>query len=73
MLIDALDGELSDYPSVLAALKDAGVMTVKIMPDGRFRVRERCDRYYSVYLTREQVLAWADELRAMCQAVEVVK
>lgn len=70
MLIDA-NGSPTDHPSVLAALKEANVVTVKPQPDGRFRVRERCDRYYAVYLTREQMLAWADELRTL--AVEVEK
>ncbi len=51
--------------SILDTLKDANVMTIKRQPDGTFRVRERCDRYYAVYLTREQMLAWADELRAI--------
>lgn len=51
--------------SILDALKHANVMTVKLMPDGTFRVRERCDRYYAVYLTRDQLVALADELRAM--------
>lgn len=64
MLIDTV-GETGEYLSVLEALKDANVLTVKPMPDGRFRVRERCDRYYQVILMREQVLAWADELRAL--------
>ncbi len=45
-------------PSILAALKDANVFTVKLQSDGTYRVRERCDRYYAVYLTREQMLAW---------------
>lgn len=64
MLIDTSDG-VSEYTSVLAALKDARVVTIKPMPDGRFRVRERCDRYFGVYLTSAQVLTLADELRGM--------
>lgn len=64
MLIDTI-GSTIEYPSVLAALRDANVVTIKRMPDGRYRVRERCDRYYGVYLTPEQMLAWADELHAM--------
>ncbi len=65
MLIDDQTGTPTEYSSVLDVLRAANVLTVKPMPDGRFRVRERCDRYYHVYLTREQLLAWADELRAL--------
>jgi hypothetical protein len=64
LIADSLGGNLTDYPSVLDALREANVMTIKPM-DGHSRVRERCDRYYQIYLTRDQVLAWADELRAM--------
>lgn len=65
MLIDTDTGSPTDYPSVLAALREENVLTVKRLADGRYRVRERCDRYYAVYLTRDQLVAWADELRAM--------
>lgn len=52
--------------TVLEVLKGARVLTVKQAPGG-FRFRERCDRYYQVVLTREQVLALADELRALVE------
>lgn len=51
--------------TMVEAVKNACVFTVKRMEDGRFRLRERCDRYFRVYLTPEQLLALADELRAM--------
>lgn len=52
--------------TVLEVLKEARVLTVKQVPGG-FRFRERCDRYYQVVLTREQVLALADDLRALVE------
>lgn len=52
--------------TVLEVLKEARVLTVKQVPGG-FRFRERCDRYYQIVLTREQVLALADELRALVE------
>lgn len=52
--------------TVLCLLKGAQVLTVKQVPGG-FRFRERCDRYFQIVLTREQVLALADELRALVE------
>lgn len=36
------------------------IFRLEAMPDGRFRIEERCDGYYYAYLT-------ADELRALGQ------
>lgn len=51
--------------TVLAALKDARVLGVVPASGGRFEFIEWCDEYFSAILTREQVLALADELRAL--------
>lgn len=63
--IDTGSGTTETALTVQEALKDAKVMSVKRLPDGRFRVREECDGYYGAWLTQEQLLALADELRAM--------
>lgn len=57
--------ELDADKPILEAIKDARVLSVKKQPDGRFRVREECDKYYAVCLTREQLHQLADELKAL--------
>jgi len=54
-----------EYKTVSEALDDNRVVSVTREADGTFCVEERCDEYYRAYLTREQLLAWADELRAL--------
>ncbi len=46
-------------------LKDARVVRFEAQPDGTVAVEERCDEYFGATLSREQVLALTDELRAM--------
>jgi hypothetical protein len=65
---NAYGKELVEYPTISEALDDNRIVSVTKQPDGRFQVLERCDDYYSSYLTREQLLAWADELRALAGA-----
>ena len=50
---------------LLDALDKACVLNVQKLDDGRFCFQESCDRYFSANLTKEQVLALADELRAL--------
>jgi hypothetical protein len=50
---------------VLDALHKAGVFVVHKATDGRFFFEEACDHYNCAFLTKEQVLALADELRAL--------
>jgi len=63
-LIDcrAYGGPPVSSPTILAALDDNRIVSVKPRPDGRFQVREECDGYFRGYLTREQLHALADEL-----------
>ena len=51
--------------NLLDALDNASVFSVEQLSDGRFSFIESCDRYFSANLTKEQVLALADELRAL--------
>lgn len=50
---------------LLDALDGARVFSVKKLDDGRFCFEESCDQYFSANLTKDQVLALAEELRAM--------
>jgi hypothetical protein len=68
-----LDGDGSDWTprgeTVLDALDEARVFAVEATDDRSFLFVERCDDYYRVILTKEQVLLLADELRALANTV----
>ena len=68
-----LDGDGSDWTQevkqLLDALDEARVFAVEATDDGRFLFVERCDDYYRVILTKEQVLLLADELRSLANTV----
>ena len=51
--------------NLLDALDGARVFRVKKMDDGRFFFQETCDYYFGATLTKTQVLALAEELRAL--------
>lgn len=51
--------------TMLNALREARIFSLYKQKDGRFRVEECCDLYFFAVLTREQLLALADELRAL--------
>ena len=51
--------------TLLDALDKARVFSVTKQETGLFQIEESCDGYYSAFLTREQLLALADELRAL--------
>ena len=57
--------EMLEYKTISEALADNRVVRVKKLEDGRFEVREMCDEWASANLTREQLLAWAEELKAL--------
>lgn len=57
---DGVSGE-----TLLGALDEARVFNVSKEETGRFRIEESCDNWFFAVLTREQLLALADELRAL--------
>ena len=59
---DAYGREILKYDSISEALADNRVVKITKMEDGRFKVREMCDEYFSARLTRDQLIAWAEEL-----------
>lgn len=61
---DGNDGGVSGK-NLLDALDEARVFNVTKLDDGRFCFEESCDRYFSANLTKDQVLALAEELRAL--------
>ena len=54
--------------TILDALDEARIFNVEKADDGRIIFEESCDRYFSAKLTKAQVLALADELRALVDA-----
>jgi len=48
--------------TVISALKDARVASIKKTDDGMFSIQEQCDGYFYAKLSKEQMLALIDEL-----------
>lgn len=55
--------EDTDYESILDALSDERVLTLSKAGEA-FELTEACDSYFTVTLTKEQLIALADEIRA---------
>jgi hypothetical protein len=53
--------------SILDGLYEKQVCSVSRMPDGRWFVEERCDEYFAVILTTDQLRQWGEELIALRQ------
>ena len=51
--------------TVLEAMENAEIFKVTPLHDGMFLVDVLCDYYFRAYLTKSQILALAEELRAM--------
>ena len=60
-------GGIKRGDTILAALSNAEVLDVELLPDGIVQLTEGCDKYFSVILTREQVIALAEELLALAK------
>ena len=58
--------------NLLDALDNAGVFSVEQLSDGRFSFIESCYRHFSANLTKEQVIALADELHALAGGSNVM-
>ena len=56
--------------TILDALDNARIFNVSREQErpARFRIEESCDNHFAAVLTREQLLALADELRAMADS-----
>ncbi len=53
-------------PTMLETLEEERVMTIKFKPDvGMFRLREECDKYFWVMVTKEDLLKLAEEIKAL--------
>jgi len=57
--------ELVESKTISEALANNRIVSVSKEEDGRFCVQEGCDDYFRGYLTREQLLAWSEELKAL--------
>ncbi len=54
--------------SIIGRLKDANVVTFKKTSGNEFRVRERCDRYFQINLTKCDLLKLSHELIEMSES-----
>ena len=63
--IDDSNDSLVSGKNLLDALDNAGVFSVEQLDDKQLCFVESFERYFSANLTNEQVLALADELRAL--------
>ena len=52
--------------SMLEVMRKSGIFSIDAVED-RFIVTEECDQWLSVTITREQLLALADELRMLAK------
>ncbi len=59
------EGFQSTYENASECLRCERVVEVVKKDDGTFYIRECCDAYYGVTLSREQFVSWIEELRAM--------
>ena len=68
-MISKSDLELTIDPtaSILDGLYEKQVCSVSRMPDGRWRVEDRCDEYFAAILTTDQLRQWGEELIALSQ------
>ncbi len=64
-----IDG--GEFPTISAALSAKRVVSIALQKDGKFCIEEGCDGYYAVTLTPEQLIAWADEIKALAQRAKV--
>jgi hypothetical protein len=55
---------MTDTP-ILRRLEDERVFSVTPMDEGGFYIQEQCDTWFAVELTRDELLALADELKAL--------
>lgn len=53
---------MKDQYPVMSRLKESRIVSFKPQKDGTIRVQEKCDRYFTEYLTRDDILALAEEL-----------
>lgn len=52
--------------SIIKKLKDADVVTFKIFKEtSSVRVRERCDRFFSCHLSKDELLMLAKEVQQL--------
>lgn len=53
------------YETVSLALQGSNIVSISKEPDGRYKFVECCDEYYEAYLTKDQFLAWIEELKQL--------
>ena len=59
------DGQTAEYATVSEALSDCRIVSVEKNPDGTFCAGEKGSEYFTLTLSRDELLAWAEELKAL--------
>jgi hypothetical protein len=54
--------------SIISKLKESNVVTFKKIDENNFRVRERCDRFFSANLTKSELLDLSHELKVLAES-----
>jgi phosphoribosylformylglycinamidine (FGAM) synthase PurS component len=57
----------SEYHTILEALNYEGVFSVSKNKDGEFEIMEECDRYFSITITKDQMLMLINELTRLIE------
>lgn len=61
-------GEEITKDTWLDILREERVLKIKKEPSGTFVLKEQCDRYFFVRLTKEQMLELAEEIKALANS-----
>ncbi len=59
---------VNNEETIMSRLKDANIVTFKKTGENEFRVRERCDRYFQINLTKCDLLKLSHELIEMSES-----
>lgn len=59
---------VASFESVTAALEGERVLRVSRRDDGTFRIKELCDEYFFIDVTRDQLVEWANELKRLAES-----
>lgn len=57
-----------DRTPMLLALREARVLNIGRLDDGRFVLQEGCDDWFSLAMTKEEVIALAHELISLAES-----
>lgn len=60
-----IDNSVTEYPTVSQGLLQNNIIKIRNNENGEFVLTEQCDDYFDVTLSRDEFLAWIEELKAL--------